>query len=137
MMVIVCVYLADIVTRMSLSMESSTDPRFSSTQPYTVLDRKERSRELAQKRRSTYKTLMQDLADKLPFSKDIVSQVDYRSRLRLALCFFRAKNLLKENLTNLANGKYIICAMLCLITLLSRYCFADWYVCRYTIICTY
>ena len=137
MMVIVCVYLADIVTRMSLSMESSTDPRFSSTQPYAVLDRKERSRELAQKRRSTYKTLMQDLADELPFSKDVVSQVDYNSRLRLALCFFRAKNLLKENLSDLANGKYTIYATLCLTTLLSRYCFTGWYACIGTVIYTY
>ena len=90
---------------MSLTVESSVDHRFSSTQPYAVLDRKERSRELAQKRRSTYKTLMQDLADELPFSKDVVSQVDYNSRLRLALCFFRAKNLLRENLEDLKNGK--------------------------------
>lgn len=34
---------------------------------------------------------MKDLAEELPFSKDVVSQIDYNSRLRLALCFFRMK----------------------------------------------
>ncbi|XP_011403284.1 PREDICTED: hypoxia-inducible factor 1-alpha-like [Amphimedon queenslandica] len=67
--------------------------RFDTTEPYSVLNRKERSRELAQKRRTTYKGLMKDLADELPFSKDVVSQVDYNSRLRLALCFFRMKSI--------------------------------------------
>lgn len=70
--------------------------RFDTTQPYTIVNRKERSRELAQKRRTTYKGLMKDLADELPFSKDVVSQVDYNSRLRLALCFFRMKSLLQD-----------------------------------------
>ena len=55
--------------------------RFETTQPYSLLNRKERSRELAQKRRTTYKMLMKDLADELPFSKDVVSQIDYNSRL--------------------------------------------------------
>ena len=72
-------------------MESSNDGK-----PYTVLNRKERSRELAQKRRTTYKSLMKELADELPFSKDVISQVDYNSRLRLALCFFRMKSLLPK-----------------------------------------
>lgn len=70
--------------------------RFDTTQPYAIVNRKERSRELAQKRRTTYKSLMKDLADELPFSKDVVSQVDYNSRLRLALCFFRMKSLLQD-----------------------------------------
>ena len=63
-------------------------------QPYAVPTRKERSRELAQKRRTTYKSLMNDMADVLPFSKEVVSQIDYNSRLRLALCFLRMKKLL-------------------------------------------
>lgn len=67
--------------------------RFETSTPYSVLNRKERSRELAQKRRTTYKSLMRDLAEELPFSKDVVSQIDYNSRLRLALCFFRMKML--------------------------------------------
>ena len=62
--------------------------------PYTVSTRKERSRELAQKRRTTYKSLMNDMADVLPFSKEVVSQIDYNSRLRLALCFIRMKKIL-------------------------------------------
>ena len=78
-------------------MESST--RFDTTEPYSVLNRKERSRELAQKRRTTYKGLMKDLADELPFSKDVVSQVDYNSRLRLALCFFRMKTIAPQKET--------------------------------------
>ena len=40
---------------------------------------------------------MKDLADELPFSKDVVSQVDYNSRLRLALCFVRMKKLLEQD----------------------------------------
>ena len=63
--------------------------------PYSVSTRRERSRALAQRRRTTYKSIMTDLADALPFSKDVVSQVDYNSRLRLALCFFRMKSLLE------------------------------------------
>lgn len=83
--------------------------------PYAVLNRKERSRELAQKRRTTYKSLMKDLAEELPFSKDVVSQIDYNSRLRLALCYFRMKNILgkgnkadplQEKLASLENGKF-------------------------------
>ena len=70
--------------------------RFETTQPYSLLNRKERSRELAQKRRTTYKMLMKDLAEELPFSKDVVSQIDYNSRLRLALCFFQMKTLLNK-----------------------------------------
>ena len=54
-----------------------------------MASRLEKSRKLAQKRRETYKDLMTSLADELPFSKEVVSQVDYNSRLRLALCFFR------------------------------------------------
>lgn len=80
-------------------MESSPSNRFESTEPYSVLNRKERSRELAQKRRTTYKSLMKDLADELPFSKDVVSQVDYNSRLRLALCFFRMKSVAPQKET--------------------------------------
>jgi PAS domain-containing protein len=71
----------------------ATQQQSISSAPYAVLSRKERSRELAQKRRTTYKSLMKDLADELPFSKDVISQVDYNSRLRLALCFFRMKSL--------------------------------------------
>ena len=80
---------------MALVHESESQ-RFETTKPYTVPNRRERSRELAQKRRTTYKSLMKDLADELPFSKDVVSQVDYNSRLRLALCFVRMKTLLDE-----------------------------------------
>lgn len=75
--------------------------RFETTQPYSLLNRKERSRELAQKRRTTYKTLMRDLAEELPFSKDVVSQIDYNSRLRLALCFFQMKTILNKKDSNL------------------------------------
>lgn len=78
-----------------LDYESSSDCS-ASGKPYTVLNRKERSRELAQKRRTTYKSLMKDLAEELPFSKDVISQVDYNSRLRLALCFFRMKSLVPQ-----------------------------------------
>ncbi len=46
--------------------------------PYTVKVRRERSRELAQRRRTTYKSLMSDLAQELPFSKDVISQVRLR-----------------------------------------------------------
>lgn len=106
---------------MSLTVKSSSG-RFPSTQPYAVLDRKERSRELAQKRRSTYKTLMQDLADELPFSKDVVSQVDYNSRLRLALCFFRAKNLLRENLEDVTVGR-LLCIYIMIMSQLLAYMF--------------
>ena len=35
----------------------------------------------------------------LPFPKDVVSQLDYNSRLRLTLCFFRLKSLLESNTT--------------------------------------
>lgn len=75
--------------------------RFENTAPYSVLNRKERSRELAQKRRTTYKSLMRDLAEELPFSKDVVSQIDYNSRLRLALCFFRMKSLTRKKTDSL------------------------------------
>ena len=34
----------------------------------------------------------------LPFPKDVVSQLDYNSRLRLTLCFFRLKSLLESNM---------------------------------------
>ena len=61
--------------------------------PYSLAVRRERSRELAQKRRTTYKSIMSDLAQELPFSRDVISQVDYNSRLRLALCYFRMKSL--------------------------------------------
>ena len=64
--------------------------------PYSLAVRRERSRELAQKRRTTYKSIMSDLAQELPFSRDVISQVDYNSRLRLALCYFRMKSLSGE-----------------------------------------
>ena len=31
----------------------------------------------------------------MPFPKDVVSQLDYNSRLRLTICFFRTKSMLK------------------------------------------
>ena len=64
--------------------------------PHSLAVRRERSRELAQKRRTTYKSIMSDLAQELPFSRDVISQVDYNSRLRLALCYFRMKSLSGE-----------------------------------------
>ena len=70
-----------------------------SSVPYSLMARRERSRELAQKRRTTYKTIMSDLAQELPFSRDVVSQVDYNSRLRLALCFFKMKNLIEAQVS--------------------------------------
>ena len=76
--------------------------------PYAVPTRKERSRELAQKRRTTYKSLMNDMSDVLPFSKEVVSQVDYNSRLRLALCFVRMKKLLGADPDNEEEGIIII-----------------------------
>ncbi len=36
-------------------------------------------------------------AQALPFPKDVVSQLDYNSRLRLALCFFKLKALMGPN----------------------------------------
>ena len=51
--------------------------------------RLEKSRKLAQKRRETYKDLMTGIMESLPFSREVLSQLDYNSRLRLALCFFK------------------------------------------------
>ncbi len=73
-------------------------------QPYALPTRKERSRDLAQKRRTTYKSLMNDMSDVLPFSKEVVSQVDYNSRLRLALCYIRMKKLLGADPDNEEEG---------------------------------
>ena len=67
--------------------------------PYSLATRRERSRELAQKRRTTYKTIMDDLTRVLPFPKDVVAQLDYNSKLRLALCFFRLKALIGSDPT--------------------------------------
>ena len=101
-----------------------------STAPYSVLNRKERSRELAQKRRTTYKSLMRDLAEELPFSKDVVSQIDYNSRLRLAMCFFRTKGLIgkrtdpqqeKERSLELKGTCNLTSYMLCYVNLASFY----------------
>ncbi len=41
----------------------------------------------------------------LPFPKDVVSQLDYNSRLRLSLCFFRLKNLLASEQVESAVAK--------------------------------
>jgi len=71
--------------------------RVEPTVPYSLVVRRERSRELAQKRRTTYKSIMSDLAQELPFSKDVISQVDYNSRLRLALCYLRMKSLMERS----------------------------------------
>jgi len=71
--------------------------RVEPTVPYSLVVRRERSRELAQKRRTTYKSIMNDLAQELPFSKDVISQVDYNSRLRLALCYLRMKSLMERS----------------------------------------
>ena len=82
-------------------MAAKVNPhRTEPTVPYTVKARRERSRDLAQKRRTTYKSLMQDLATELPFTKDVVNQVDYNSRLRLAMCFFRMKHLMYQESKN-------------------------------------
>ena len=51
--------------------------------------RLEKSRKLAQKRRETYKDLMTGIVESLPFSREVLSQLDYNSRLRLALCFLK------------------------------------------------
>lgn len=85
---------------------SSSIARFETSEPYNVPNRKERSRELAQKRRTTYKSLMKDLADELPFSKEVISQVDYNSRLRLALCFFKMKMLAPKKEMTSEEGEF-------------------------------
>lgn len=65
----------------------------STSAPYST--RREKSRKLAQKRRDTYKQIMEDLTSVLPFPREAVSQLDYNSRLRLALCFFRLKTMVE------------------------------------------
>ena len=51
--------------------------------------RLEKSRKLAQKRRETYKDLMTGIMESLPFSREVLTQLDYNSRLRLGLCFLK------------------------------------------------
>ena len=57
--------------------------------PLSLATRLEKSRKLAQKRRETYKDLMTGIMEELPFPREILSQLDYNSRLRLTLCFFK------------------------------------------------
>ena len=57
--------------------------------PLSLATRLEKSRKLAQKRRETYKDLMTGIMEGLPFPREILSQLDYNSRLRLTLCFFK------------------------------------------------
>lgn len=66
------------------------------TAPYLLVTRKERSRGMAQKRRTTHKTLMDELAGQLPLSRDVVGQMDYNSRLRVALCFLQMKTFMSS-----------------------------------------
>ena len=62
-------------------------------QPSTSSTRLEKSRKLAQKRRETYKDLMTGIMESLPFSRDVLTQLDYNSRLRLGLCFLKLAGL--------------------------------------------
>lgn len=64
--------------------------------PLPSSTRLEKSRKLAQKRRETYKDLMTGLMESLPFTREVLSQLDYNSRLRLALCFLKMKSLLED-----------------------------------------
>lgn len=58
------------------------------------LERKrERSRNYACKRRTTFKSLIDELSCLLPFSKDVIDKMDQNSLLRLALCYIRMKSL--------------------------------------------
>lgn len=57
--------------------------------PASSSSRLEKSRKLAQKRRETYKDLMTGIVESLPFTREVLSQLDYNSRLRLALCFLK------------------------------------------------
>ena len=59
------------------------------SQPGTSSTRLEKSRKLAQKRRETYKDLMTGMMESLPFTQDVLTQLDYNSRLRLGLCFLK------------------------------------------------
>lgn len=52
-----------------------------------------RAREKARERRCSSKSLMEDLSCELPFPKCVVDTLDQSSRLRLAMCYIRMKNL--------------------------------------------
>jgi hypothetical protein len=66
------------------------------SQPGTSSTRLEKSRKLAQKRREAYKDLMTGIMESLPFTQDVLTQLDYNSRLRLGLCFLKMKKLLEQ-----------------------------------------
>lgn len=69
------------------------------------LERKrERSRNYACKRRTTFKSLIDELSCLLPFSKDVIDKMDQNSLLRLALCYIRIKSLVSGYHT--CDGKF-------------------------------
>ena len=55
---------------------------------------REKARNSARRRRTESKSLMEELSNELPFSNEIVSQLDHNSRLRLTLCYMRTKSVL-------------------------------------------
>lgn len=69
------------------------------------LERKrEQCRNYACKRRTTFKSLIDELSCLLPFSKDVIDKMDQNSLLRLALCYIRIKSLVSSPHTT--DGKY-------------------------------
>lgn len=77
--------------------------RFATTQPYSVSKKKDAN----QRRRNTYRQLMKELGDELPFPNDVMSQIDYNSRLRLALCYFQMKSITQDKPKTDGNDKTI------------------------------